>query len=441
LSGYLTNGPYARRAIAAAAFPAWIAAAAVVVGCEDDQPSPSLTAAGSAGSNGDSGANQAGAGTGGSVSSAGTAGAGVAGSPMGGTPGATSGGSTASGGTSTAGTASGGQAAAAGVGGVLASAGRGGEGGTSGGVSSGGKNSSGGDAGREGTAGSAGSSETAGSGGGLNVDRTDPRLHHVEFTAEDADPEASRALGRQHAYLDTRVASLGKLVVYLHGADDFADCGNGALGTLVSSWGFHWFGPCFLSNYGVDNCGNDIEGCRLEAFEGVDHHAFLQIEPPDSIERRVVRGLLHLEEIDPQGGWVFFIDGEKPRWSEIVITGHSHGASTSSVIGIHRRVARVVALAGPNDPGQAWLTSTPLTPRDAFFGFTHAGDGQHAAHLAAFAALGFPGMPTRVDGAAAPYMESHRLYSNASTGDAHASVTSGNISEYVPVWRYLYGAP
>jgi hypothetical protein len=151
--------------------------------------------------------------------------------------------------------------------------------------------------------------------------------------------------------------------------------------------------------------------------------------------------LRHLQEIDPQGDWEFFVDGEQPRWSAIVITGHSHGASTSAVIGMHRRVSRVVALAGPNDPGQAWLSGTPLTPRDAYFGFTHSGDGQHTAHLAAFAALGLPGTPTRVDGAAPPYAESHRLYSSAGVGDAHASVTSGNIAAFIEVWRYLYGAP
>jgi hypothetical protein len=386
------------------------------------------------------------AGTAGREAEAGKGGSGVAGLAAGGSTAGISNAGAGFGGTATAGSGSGGQGPVSGAAGDAgASSGGGGiEGGAAGSTGKGGSVSSGGDGGGGAAAGSAGvtgSGGSAGGPGGPTVDRTNPRLHHLEFTAKEADTDAGRALGRAHAYLDTRVEPTGKLVVYLHGADDYADCGNGALATLVSSWGFHWFAPCFLANYGVENCGNDIEGCRLEAFEGLDHHAFLQIQPPDSIERRVVRGLVHLQELDPEGDWAFFVDGDKPRWSEIVITGHSHGASTSAVIGVHRRVARVVALAGPNDPGQAWLSSTPLTPRDAFFGFTHAGDGQHANHLAAFAALGLPGTPTTVDGATAPYGNSHRLYSNASVGDAHASVTSGNISQFVPVWHYLYGAP
>jgi hypothetical protein len=272
------------------------------------------------------------------------------------------------------------------------------------------------------------------------VDRTDPQLYEVQFSADDADPQATSALGNQFAYLDTRVEARGKLVVYLHGAGDFSNCGNGALGTLVAGWGFHWFAPCFSSNYGVDNCGDDIEGCRLEAFEGTDHHAFVDIQPPDSIETRIVRGLSFLETLNPEGDWQYFVDGDAPRWSDIVITGHSHGASTSGVIGMHREVFRVVMLAGPYDPGQAWLSGTSLTPRERFYGFSHSGDSQHTGHLAAFEALGLVGAPTLVDGAAPPYGGSQRLYSDASVGDPHGSVTSGNISEYIDVWAYLYGA-
>lgn len=336
---------------------------------------------------------------------------------------------------------------------------------SSGGVSAGGEPSAGGGA-RGGGAGSSGSSGdfagggtsapaggtsgqggaeagTAGSSGapatGPGVDRSDPRLYQVTFTAEDADPAASRALGDQHAFLDTRVEPQGKLVVYLHGAGDFQSCGGGALGPLVASFGFHWLAPCYLSNYGVDNCGDDIAGCRLEAFEGEDHHPFVDITRPDSIEERIVRGLGYLEQENPEGDWQYFLEGETPRWSEIVISGHSHGASSSGLIGVYRSVARVVMLAGPYDVGQAWLELEPLTPRDRFYGFSHTGDNQHQGHLDAFEALGLPGAPTGVDDQDPPYADSHRLFSQASVSDAHGSVTSGDIPAFVPVWEYLYG--
>jgi hypothetical protein len=273
------------------------------------------------------------------------------------------------------------------------------------------------------------------------VDRTSQELYEHSFRANEADASAATALGVQFSFLDTRVEPTGKLVIYLHGAGDFGNCGDGALGRLVAGWGFHWFAPCFQSNYGVDNCGDDIAGCRLEAFEGTDHHPFVDIGRADSIEERIIRGLQHLQTLNPAGVWQYFVDDDLPRWSEIVITGHSHGASTSGVIGMNRVVSRVVMLAGPYDVDQAWLTGTPLTARELFYGFTHSGDGQHAGHLAAFESLGVPGAPTSVDGASAPYGGSQGLYSEMSVGDAHGSVTSGNIAEYIDVWAYLYGAP
>lgn len=341
-------------------------------------------------------------------------------------------------GTGIAGTGAGGGGAGAG------NEGGGGSGGMAGGAAGGGGSSgfsgSGGGGGMGGTSGNGGAGGTGAQTGGPEVDRSVQRLYEVEFSPDDADPNATRALGRQFAYLDTRVEPKGKLVIYLHGAGDFTSCGNGALGTLVASFGYHWFGPCYLSNYGVDNCGDDIEGCRREALEGADHHPFVDIDRPDSIEERIVRGLQHLAMLNPEGDWSYFVDGDEPRWSSIIATGHSHGASTSGVIGVHHEVFRVVMLAGPYDQGQSWLSSTPLTPVDRFFGLSHTGDSQHSGHLAAWASLDLPGSPTRGDGAEAPYGNSHRLYTSVSTGDAHGSVTAGNIDGLVPVWRYLYGA-
>ncbi len=292
--------------------------------------------------------------------------------------------------------------------------------------------------GSAGAGGAGGSLGDGGEGVGPNVDRAEQRLYELQFRPTAADPGASAATGNQYAYLDTRVEPAGKLVVYLHGAGAFNDCGNLPLGTMVAGWGFHWFAPCFSSNYGVDNCGDDIEGCRLEAFEGEDHHPFINISRSDSIEERIVRGLEHLQQEMPAGDWEYFLEGSSPRWSEIIITGHSHGASTSGVIGMYREVYRVVMLAGPYDPGQAWLNKTPVTPRDRFYGFSHSGDGQHQGHLAAFASLGLPGEPVRVDSADPPYGGSHRLYSSAGVGDAHQSVTTGDVESFVPVWHYMY---
>ncbi len=282
----------------------------------------------------------------------------------------------------------------------------------------------------------------------INVDYTSPKRHDFTFKANEADPAANQSLGTQGAYLDTRVKAKGKLIVYLHGAGDSApsSCTQGELANVVTAWGFHLITPCYNSYYGVSTCGADIGGCRLEAFEGVDHTKAVDIKPANAIEPRVVAALEFLQAKHPGGDWKYFLDGDKPRWSEIIISGISHGASSAALIGVYRNVGRVVSLSGPLDTKQAWLSKTPITPLDRFYGFTHTADDQHAGHLEAFAALKFPGAVVSIDGAMPPYTGSHRLKTSAPTSNGHSSTQPGGASPksggsytFLPAWKYLYG--
>jgi hypothetical protein len=277
------------------------------------------------------------------------------------------------------------------------------------------------------------------------VDVSDPQLYEFEFPPDEADPAAMLHLGTELAYLDTSVPIRGRLVVYLHGAGEPSTCGLRDHGQMLAGLGFHVVSPCYEANYGVGNCGDDIGGCRLEAFEGVDHHPFIAIAPPDSIEVRVTRALEYLQTMHPGGDWQYYVDGDAPRWDRIVISGISHGASSSGVVGMNRLVDRVVMLSGPLDSDQAWLLGVPQTPIERFWGFTHTGDDQHEGHLQSFEDMNLPGAPTVVDGAAPPYDDSHRLVTSAPTGDGHGSTQAGGSSPeqdgawvFQPVWDTLY---
>lgn len=286
--------------------------------------------------------------------------------------------------------------------------------------------------------------------GVLVVDRTNPQLYRFQFTAKAADPDAGLALGQQVAALDTRVEPRGLLVVYLHGAGAPTTCGSVAHEDFLAVRGFHVIGPCYSSNYGVGNCGNDIGGCRLEAFDGMDRTSVIAITRSDSLEERIVRMLTHLQSLNPQGGWEFFIVDGHPRWDRIVISGISHGASTAALIARVRNVERAVMLSGPLDTNQNWLTSPTLTPVDRQWGFTHTGDGQHAGHLTAFNVLMLPGTPQRIENSARPWNDSHRLFTSVDAGNSdqsHASTQVGGSSprsadggyRFTPVWEALYG--
>jgi len=282
---------------------------------------------------------------------------------------------------------------------------------------------------------------------GPMVDVSDPQLYEFEFGADEADAAADAYLGTQLAYLDTGAETLrGRLVVFLHGAGGPpSTCGSRAHGTMLAELGFHVVSPCYAADYGVGNCDADIGGCRLEAFEGVDHTPIIDIQAPNSTEVRVTRALEYLQDMHPGGDWQYYLDGDVPRWDRIIITGSSHGASSSGLIGMNRLVSGVVMLSGPLDSGQAWLLGEPITPIERFFAFTHTGDGQHAGHLESFEDMGLVGEPVVVDGADAPYGGSHRLVTSAPTGNGHGSTTAGGSSpqdggEWVfqPVWETMY---
>jgi hypothetical protein len=296
----------------------------------------------------------------------------------------------------------------------------------------------------------------AAAGSGPNVDRTTPQARAFMFKASEADPRADKVLGSEQAFLDTQVAPLGKLVVHLHGQGGKTVCGYADHGRLLASWGFHVFMPCYDAGatWNPDGCGNDIGACRLEAFDGVDHHPGLSVQPPQAIEVRVVKALEHLTKVDPGGDWGYYLDGDKPRWSRIIISGQSFGAATAPVIAMNRLVDRSVSLSGPREAGATWLKGTPLTPIDRFYIFTHVNDDGHAQHLQCAQILHVAGMPTNVEMASPPYGGSHLLVGaqvnnaqgqhidghNATEARAESPKDGGKFI-YEPVWRTLYGVP
>ncbi len=294
----------------------------------------------------------------------------------------------------------------------------------------------------------AGKTDAGSSDAGLpNVDRSNPQLYQFSFTAAQADPAATQALGSQLAALDTRVAPIGKLVVYLHGAGVPTTCGGTGHNAFLASRGFHVISPCYVAGYGIAICGNDIGGCRREAFDGIDHSSVIQVGPPDSIETRVVRMLQRLQTLNPKGDWQWFIENGKPRWNAIVISGISHGGSSAGLVAFYRPVSRAVMLSGPLDANQPWLALPPVTPIERFWGFTHTGDPQHPGHLTAFATMMVPGVPRSIDDAGTPWGGSHRLYTSAPTADPHGSLQLGGNSPklsdggyaYRAAWELMYG--
>lgn len=290
------------------------------------------------------------------------------------------------------------------------------------------------------------------------IDTSVPALHSRIIRPDEVDSPAAPAddlLADQFAFLDTRAETMqGRLVVFLAGATSPPDR---TMAEYLASLGFHVLAPHYANAYGIPTIcpviGPDPDCHRLgrqEAFEGADLSPFISISRGNSVEERVARMLTFLATDMPEGDWGRFLDGDQPAWERITISGTSHGASTSGLIGMIRKTERVVMLSGPSDNigGQpaAWTRRVPLTPVDRFFGFSHTADVQLPDHLRDFEAMQVPGAPTTVDNAAAPFGGSHRLTTSAASPDGHSSTKAGATSpvnadgtfQFDPVWRFLY---
>ena len=293
-----------------------------------------------------------------------------------------------------------------------------------------------------------------------------PGVERVLKAAE-LDPAADQFPAPQYAYLDPAARPLQRLVVYLVGKGNPPQRGR-AMGAWLASQGFHVVVPGYANDYDIRqlceaadvpdaDCHSKL---RMEAFEGVDHSPHIQISRPNSLEARVGRMLERLNKDEPTAGWGRFSARALPRWEEVIVAGHSHGASSSAFIGKIRRVQRVVMLSGPfdNRAGEpaTWTRRRSLTPADRYFGFSHAREEQYPGHIKNWGALGLAALgpllvleqaptPTKK-----PFAGTHQVVTSlAAEGDnnPHGMTTAGKASprqpdggyHYAPVWRYLFG--
>jgi hypothetical protein len=443
------------------------AAGLVVLGCDDQTPDDGAGIRGSSGVVAGAGGTRAGAGADGGK------GGGVAGgSATGGTrnsePTGAGGGSTggsaapATGGSSNvsgaAGAATGG-ASSSGTGGIASSAGVG-----SGGMGAGGTTSMSGSGGAGGTA--AGSAGKAGDGGAgiANGDLLPPRLlnvtasearHQHSFRAKAADPEVSFNDNTQIAVLDNRAATLmGKLVLPFAGAGVNTGTLTGA-GEFCARRGFHVLAIATFQDYDIVSRGPDFFGnARRTAFEGVLHtregeFANIAMTPADGVAQRTQKALQHLHSMFPEEDWGYYLQEDgSVRWSDVIFTGMSHGASNSARFGFLVRASRVVSSSGPRDnlctrvdlancggDVATWFSETPKTPIDRFYAITGRSDSQHTQHLFAMEKLSYVGKATELQGSEPPYGNTHRLIANA----GHVDFCGDNA--YTAACNYVFGVP
>jgi hypothetical protein len=263
----------------------------------------------------------------------------------------------------------------------------------------------------------------------------------------------------EHAWVDTRVAPRGRLVIWLmgFGAPLFDHLNSYGLHAIQVHYANGWFGK-----FGTKAPEGDtlfLGKIRLEAATGKDFSSVVDIPEPDGMMERAFQFVLWLSKENPQGKWEYFLtdDHKGLRWDRVIMAGVSHGSTTAARFAKYQKVDRVVMLSGPRDQTETWQSLPSATPANRYFGFTHVLDGGWTGnhYPRSWDLLGLPqfGPRVNVDHAKPPYSNTRQLITDADVkhdpNRAHgASVPGGSAVKdadgkfiHEDVWRYLFTHP
>lgn len=279
--------------------------------------------------------------------------------------------------------------------------------------------------GGSGTGGSGGSGDTGGStaggSGGTGADPCGmPPTHALNVTA---------AVG-EHVHngagLDTRAKSmLGKLVI------DYGVAGGGYQSFLAKR-GYHSIGAPGFAECAAPDLNGDrtrVSKCRMGEIA--------------TTEKNIIAKLTDLQKQFPEEDWGYFLDAQgKLRWSDVAVTGFSHGATTAAINArSYACLWRAVSRSGPRDnecgkgPCSApvgptnynpactddhiasWLDEPSKTPMDRFYGFAGMEDGQCGDIMFNMYRTKYLGQPLIFDAAGADVTTTHQFFAQ---GEGHS---------------------
>ena len=299
----------------------------------------------------------------------------------------------------------------------------------------------------------------------------EPKQYNLSARASELDarakeyPEINYVFGTkekpqdvENASVDTRVPPRGKLVIWMMGHSQ-------PLFDRLSSYGLHaiqvhyaraWFGILAQEKPVGEHARGNI---RLEAATGEDFSDELDLQKPDGMQVRALQFVKWLAKEHPAGNWEYFINeaGDDLRWEDVIMSGASHGSTTSARFAKHQKVSRVVMLCGPRDQFQVWQSLPSATPDNRYFGFSHVLDtgwiDDHYCRSWELLGLNEFGPIVNVDEHEPPYGNTRRLITDfdvmGNNRRAHSSVVPGGSAGkdedgnfiHEDVWRYLYTHP
>jgi pimeloyl-ACP methyl ester carboxylesterase len=162
-----------------------------------------------------------------------------------------------------------------------------------------------------------------------------------------------------------------------------------------------------------DNCHKLV---RQETLRGVDVSPHVAVDSQNSIEARLHSALTYLAKQFPAKSWERYLENDSPRWSGILVAGHSQGGGHAVYFAKTHPVKRVIAFTWVDVRKRelaAWVTDMPsATPAENYYLLWHQDDqpiaGYQAELMTALGMDGF-GAPVIIEQSAPPFQTTHAL--------------------------------
>ena len=203
-----------------------------------------------------------------------------------------------------------------------------------------------------------------------------------------------------YIYLDENQTANQALFVFLSGSYSKPSSYQYILKQAAMD-GYYAVGLSYPNSWTVGSLCNDIytEDCfwavRKEIITGENLTDVVDISYTDSITNRMVKLLSYLQAQYPSENWHQWLSGQRPKWSNMIVAGHSQGGGHSAAIGKMNNVRRVLMFGAPEDvtvdgTSPSWLSSAGNTPASRYFGFCHVNDPFWDSNIANWKVIGLP---------------------------------------------------
>lgn len=280
-------------------------------------------------------------------------------------------------------------------------------------------------------------------------------------------PILGTQLDSHFVYINRNVTPKNRLLVFLPGTTAVPRYYRAIL-QVAADAGYHAIGLTYPNPVTVASlCGNNADAnCigngRFEILDGTDRTPALNITRANSIENRLIKLLAFLQNQFPAENWGQFAPGGNINWGAISVAGHSQGGGHAAFIGKVRGVLRAASFSAPSDFNVGtnslpnWLSQTPVTPANSFYGFTSINDeiALYVAVASCWSAIGLPasGAAASVDANVNAAFTTRQLTTtatprnpslavgpnhNVTVVDVNTPLNADGTYTFAPIWRYM----